>query len=335
MADITRTTVFDGHTACDCVGQTFPTFILSSKIAFLIASSFVLNSFYLGSANQSLNYLSMSLKTQCFNPDGSVAAADQIPCSGGDDTTHCCQQGATCLSNGLCLFQSDSSLNTGTCTDASWNADACFQRCLGIRIGAMSTVYKCSDNQFCCSGGANATSCCNDPGQNIFFKIPAAAQVENGTAFVNGYNIAPNSAITAALSTSITSASASQPTTSTHATDASGLSSDCSSDKTKVGVGVGVGMGVPLIALVLLFLVLWLRERRQKSTPTNSPSPYPPETYQTPPAPMPMPMPMAEADTQSAVHEMGSSPVESKPMGSSPAQGRPVSKKSWGYLTGS
>ena len=67
---------------------------------------------------------------QCYTPDGSLAADDQKPCNGTADATHCCQSGAACLTNGLCFLQWDTSVNTGTCTDRTWNEPRCFQPCL-------------------------------------------------------------------------------------------------------------------------------------------------------------------------------------------------------------
>ena len=39
----------------------------------------------------------------CYNLDGSVAV-DHLPCVGNAVNTHCCPQGSTCLTNGLCLL---------------------------------------------------------------------------------------------------------------------------------------------------------------------------------------------------------------------------------------
>ena len=65
---------------------------------------------------------------QCYNSDGSKVD-DHIPCE-DSVTTHCCMQGSACLTNGLCFYSIDSSLNTGTCTQKQWDDDACFQTCI-------------------------------------------------------------------------------------------------------------------------------------------------------------------------------------------------------------
>ncbi|KAL9114727.1 MAG: hypothetical protein Q9227_001405 [Pyrenula ochraceoflavens] len=256
----------------------------------------------------------MSSQSQkCYNPDDSLSDSDQIPCAapGSDQTnTHCCQNGATCLSNGLCLVKWDTSLNTGSCTDASWQADACFQSCLSPRLASTSTVYKCTDNNFCCSGGGNTTNCCDDPGApGTYFKISDYAEVQNGTAFVNGYSIALNAVITAGQSTTTAVSTALATGTSLSAVH---QPSSCTSEEMKIGLGVGVGLGVPLLALVLLFSTLWLRARKPSGPNDYNQTGMVYRSVQ-PPLPYPgMPTPayggpvLLEADYRNTLHEMSS-----------------------------
>ena len=110
------------------------------------------------------------------------------PCFPSDSQTHCCDFGAgqTCISNGLCLVNWDSSLNTGACTDSSWGTSACFQDC-----PQFSTPYRCNNNNWCCSNGGNIISCCND--RNVALnQIPDLALVQNGSAFIANWTMAPN-----------------------------------------------------------------------------------------------------------------------------------------------
>lgn len=267
----------------------------------------------------------MSSRLQCYNPDGSITAPDQIPCAANNDHTHCCQQGATCLSNGLCFVQWDTSVNTGTCTDSTWKANGCFQHCLVPRLDTISTVYKCTDNNFCCSGGGNTTNCCSDPDVGLF-KITQLAQVENGTAFVSGFSIAPNSVINAARPTSTPSSSASPSSSSAQATCApasASPSASCNSDKTTIGVGVGVGMGIPLLTLALLFSGLWYRERKQKIALQRH---HPPGAHRD----IPLPYGVTEVDArQQAIYEMPSSNVQSR--SGSRKEAKKSTKRSWGW----
>ena len=64
----------------------------------------------------------------CFNPDGTVAT-DAFVCDPSGASKHCCMNNSTCLSNCLCLYATDSSINTGFCTESSWDDPSCFQQC--------------------------------------------------------------------------------------------------------------------------------------------------------------------------------------------------------------
>ncbi|EXJ66551.1 uncharacterized protein A1O5_10220, partial [Cladophialophora psammophila CBS 110553] len=133
----------------------------------------------------------------CYNPDGTQTVKDTYsPCFPTTNVTHCCPEDSTCLKNGLCLMKNDTTLNTGLCTDSTWQDDACFPRCLtSQRKPGPSSLYRCSNNNWCCSDGAsNSTSCCRDEGVKLF-PIIAHAAVENGSAFLHGYSIAPIASI--------------------------------------------------------------------------------------------------------------------------------------------
>jgi len=84
------------------------------------------------------------------------------------------------------------------------------------------------------------TSCCNDPQVNLF-KIVRSAYVQNGTAFIQGYNIAPDEDIMGTAT-------------------AIGQSSD---GATAVGLGVGLGVGIPLLAAIGVLSFLLLREKKR------------------------------------------------------------------------
>lgn len=197
-------------------------------------------------------------------------ADDQYPCFSSDVTTHCCQQYATCLQNSLCLPAFDTSINTGACTDDTWANPVCFQSCLSPRTNSLSTLFRCNDNNWCCSQGGNTTSCCSDPNVDTF-KLTSWAYIQNGTdSFASGYSIAPLAAL-ASTSSSLSSPStisaaltSSQTSTATCASGSStGSTPNCSSSNTAIGVGVGVGVGIPLLALVGLFSLLWFRARKR------------------------------------------------------------------------
>lgn len=77
---------------------------------------------------------------QCYFPGGNWAQF-QSPCDPHAFTSQCCPQGYACFSNHLCVLTDNSNDNSGsavgsairgTCTNPSWDKDACGTFCLGI-----------------------------------------------------------------------------------------------------------------------------------------------------------------------------------------------------------
>jgi hypothetical protein len=132
----------------------------------------------------------------------------------------------------------------------------CFPHCKSSQLGTISTVYRCSNNNWCCSDGANSTNCCHDPHVKLF-KIGRDAYVQNGTAFIQGYNIALDKDITS-------TATPSSPSSSSNGSQCTAtIPAQSSSKVTAAGVGVGLGVGVPLLAAIGVLSFLLLQERRR------------------------------------------------------------------------
>ena len=138
-------------------------------------------------------------------------------------------------------------------------------------------MYRCSNNDWCCSSNGNTTSCCRDTtdGSNLFKLPDGVAQIENGTNFIPGYTIAAKSALqtdTAELSQTTTTNNA-KSTQNPEAAISTGTVQTPSANATKkgdggqkvvaVGAGVGVGVGVPLLAALGAVLFLYKREKRK------------------------------------------------------------------------
>ena len=220
------------------------------------------------------------IQAQCYYPDATSEPRDTV-CNASAPVSLCCQNGETCLTNGLCFSQWNTSINTGTCTDKSWTSSNCFQQCvatLGIDHG-IHTLYRCNDNQWCCSTGGNITSCCNDLGVNLFvMKDPDA--VMGGSGFLAGLSIAPvetqTSTSTAPSSSSATSNAIDTGPTRSYSSDAGSKTTATQtpypehnpsvSDATKTGLGAGFGVGLPLLAGLTLALVFLRRLRRQSNS---------------------------------------------------------------------
>jgi hypothetical protein len=142
----------------------------------------------------------------------------------------------------------------GGCTDPTWNALNCFSHCKSSLLGGISTLYRCSNDNWCCSDGGNETSCCHDPKVELF-KIVKEANVQNGTAFIQGYNIAPDQDIRGTATPSSAPSSTSGCTATT--------TSQSSSNLTAAGLGIGLGVGIPLLAAVGVLSFLLLREKKR------------------------------------------------------------------------
>ena len=78
----------------------------------------------------SLLFLSTALAQTCFSSNRTPLPDQWQPCVPSDHATNCCQTNSSCLANGLCVLQADSSFNTGGCTDKEWATASCFQFCL-------------------------------------------------------------------------------------------------------------------------------------------------------------------------------------------------------------
>jgi len=137
-----------------------------------------------------------------------------------------------------------------------------------------NTLYRCTGNdsgrQWCCSIGANTTSCCDDENVNLF--DIGAPQIINGsvtsttvlTMVLTKTSCPAASASGAASITkdSITTTTATSMSEGSAAGDGADNMCKNDGDEKTVGLGVGIGMGVPLLAALGAALFFWARERR-------------------------------------------------------------------------
>lgn len=215
-------------------------------------------------------FLLPSASSTCYRDSGTIAP-DDIPCnSSAIGTTHCCQNYAACLTTGLCLLSLDTSINIGSCTDKTWDSSSdCFRRCPGS-LGALNTLFRCDQNQWCCSSGGNTTSCCNDPGVELFNPngVHDASLVMGGQAWAEGYKLVPVTAPAAvkAVESTGNSTNSSAPAETTAAdvcpTSNSTVCPTSNRAVAKAGLGAGLGTGLPLIAALAAMAFFLYRERR-------------------------------------------------------------------------
>ena len=126
------------------------------------------------------------------------------------------------------------------------------------RTSVTNTLYRCSNNNWCCSAGGNITSCCNDPGiENVLFKLDGS-EISNGSAWASGLTLVPISAV---QTTSLPTASMLTQSCPTQSCPPQTVIKE-SSETRKVGLAVGFGTGVPLFIAFSVAVVLLWRERR-------------------------------------------------------------------------
>jgi hypothetical protein len=89
----------------------------------------------------------MRLQYNITDIQSGAIATSYIPCNPSDNDSMCCLgSGAhACLSNGLCFFTSDLSVDRGACTDQSWKSEKCVGTCkFGMFVLCSSAVLSSS-----------------------------------------------------------------------------------------------------------------------------------------------------------------------------------------------
>ncbi|KAI9809815.1 MAG: hypothetical protein M1825_000248 [Sarcosagium campestre] len=190
--------------------------------------------------------LGAAADSTCYWPDGSIAS-DNIPCDPTAEVTSCCPNDgrSVCLSNGLCFFLPDGTIDRFSCTDQGWG-EGCSDRCIAkdsiyYPLNGHADLFQCmQDAKYCC--GADTTCCTNGDG-----------------FFLANSNITGPPSLIKSLTPNTTDAdSANRTTTITTTTVSSSTSS--SAREAAIGAGVGGPLGIALIGALFL---LW-RERRAR-----------------------------------------------------------------------
>ncbi|GME42784.1 hypothetical protein AC578_1256 [Neofusicoccum parvum] len=191
----------------------------------------------------------------CYYPDGTVS--DDVPCDSAAANSACCSSGAYCLGNGLCL--ADGLTSRGSCTDESWDDEACTQYCRDSNPSGSTPLRLCdingaSPNSFSC--GASLDNCAS--GINTFtltsnIMIP----LSDFTSSSAGSNVLA----ARAASSNSPSADGSQNGTMDCGGRGGGGGNDGYTGAELAGVGIGVG--VPFAAAFFLTLILLAREKKR------------------------------------------------------------------------
>ncbi|KAJ5167780.1 uncharacterized protein N7482_003374 [Penicillium canariense] len=186
----------------------------------------------------------------CYYLTGDIATG-HVPCKSGGGVTNCCDSGAVCLSNGMCVMQGDMGLGfgRGSCNDPDWSP-ACYAPCRdAYREGGVPIIpvaWYDVKTQYCCGkvelNNGKTTCRYGDP-----FSI-AEGTVLPGVAYLSNVTYTD---------------STDNSTTCDNATSSGALTTSVESSSSNRDVAIGAGVGVPLglIALVSIAWALWERRK--------------------------------------------------------------------------
>lgn len=154
---------------------------------------------------------------------------------------------------------------------------------LAYKTKVTNTLYRCSNNNWCCSASGNITSCCNDLDIDLF--NVGEAEIFNGSAWAPGFTLVSVEALqtrTPTSSGSVKSCPTATVFTKINATVSSdsdkvdGHHDDDHQETPKIGLAVGFGIGLPLlVALSSAIFLLWREKRSHQALRQQISSGYP------------------------------------------------------------
>ncbi|CEJ92083.1 hypothetical protein VHEMI07760 [[Torrubiella] hemipterigena] len=252
----------------------------------------------------------------CYFPNGEQAVNDTACTS--DSVSVCCQDGSTCLGNGLCFNALASAVGgfiRGSCTDKSRKSSGCPQYCTydNKTAGLWNSlsdagVLNCGNGGYCCE--SDPIESCNCQNRNGVFSLSgdlkpiktiasdaltplpsSPASHASSPPSTSSTGSASSTATPSGSSSSIATASKSVPSSSsTHVaipTSDIPAPNTNTNDSTKyIALGVGLGLGIPLVAGVIGLAAFMLGRGRQKAKEQKDNGYYrPPSPRMSAPAP--------------------------------------------------
>ncbi|KIV99611.1 uncharacterized protein PV09_08786 [Verruconis gallopava] len=219
--------------------------------------------------------ISPPTKGYCYYPNhNSTAAYDDRPCDPYAETSMCCPNGWTCMSNKLCVVTDDSiakasvgSIERGTCTDPSWNDTICGNFCLNQNGNNTDGALRaCGNNRFVCAvDEEDSTGNCEKNLKVFTLPTGTAVTIIGLATGTTSTSIVPVSSLVSgsAFASSASSSFASSPS----AAPAGGSNK---SHKTRdIAIGATIG-SVSLIVFLLLIICLIHKKRKKSRTSLNS-----------------------------------------------------------------
>lgn len=209
----------------------------------------------------------------CYWPNGAVAQG-YVPCNPDQPNSMCCADRgqSACLSNGLCLWLGDFSIDRGGCTDSSWVSGACVQTCRSDPEDGHADVTQCVNAgslEWCCG---NTNDCCNGTGGVIALGVAPSTGGSYYAVSMPGSSststISPTgSATTSTASKSSPTASPSNTLTAQAQPPATAFSNPNNMPSChEVAIGAGVGVSLGLAFVIALGLFLFERRKRKRAT---------------------------------------------------------------------
>ncbi|KAI9679644.1 MAG: hypothetical protein M1829_001606 [Trizodia sp. TS-e1964] len=210
------------------------------------------------------NHAQQTAPRYCFWPDGTIDQLS-VPCraAGGANGPHsmCCtgNNQSACLSNGLCLWLGDFTVDRNSCTDRSWQDPMCTRICSNVTLNAHSDTQPCPlDQMYICCG--QTTNCCASRTEGWDLTVQGGRY---GSVFAPEGDVVSSSSSSSSSSSTSSSSSSAATVTVTASSTASAAPSTSSSPSKQTLIAIGAGIGVPLGLLLLLTLALLFNQNRR------------------------------------------------------------------------
>lgn len=198
----------------------------------------------------------------------------------------CCENGQTCLTNGLCVTESGVYYNGG-CTDSTYKAAICPTFCTS---GDANWVIEChgsavgavKDGDFCCSVNGTTTTCCNTAsnGLGLVAAVSSAQATSVGASTVRtsasagtvpisvGASIA-DSVTSTSLSTAASAGTLTSKPLSTATSQRHGSTDIPQKEKVDIALGVTISaVGILTLYFIVACVRRWIKRRRSPGTIT-------------------------------------------------------------------
>ncbi|OQO12945.1 hypothetical protein B0A48_02409 [Cryoendolithus antarcticus] len=219
----------------------------------------------------------------CYFPNGQIAPLD-VPCSTTATQSTCCGAKWACLSENICyalpqtnITAGDPIYSRGSCTDATWQSDACLQHCLdptiddpegglglGLCGGTGATEFWCVNGAgHDCGTGRNIFTVASAPSivKNPFATSTTSSTIVTASTSTTGSVSSISTSLTSAAAATTTSATAGQPPTST---GSSAMPTQTGTPSHAIAIGAGVGASLGVLALCAVGGLIWYRRRARR-----------------------------------------------------------------------